>query len=820
MKKHFTIKLISVFLATLMIFLMIPFSSLHIVATDGDDWWMGGIGPGDSDDTESGDEDETEDPSLEDPYSTGLKFTLNDDGISYSVTDIGSCSDSDLLIPPTYEGKPVTSIKDKAFMACHILWCVTIPESVTYIGDQAFKDCSSLYELSIPDSVTYVGKDAFANTLIIETENGVSYVDNWAIGCDSSITDLELRSGTVGISESAFQSCSSLVSVSIPGSVTNIGACAFLLCTNLTTVNIGDGATIIGAHMFYGCTKLVSLDLPQSITNIGDNALWGCTGLTTIVVPNNVNSIGWYAFEGCSNVEAIIYCRTQEEWNKITKGNLWDASVGSATADGIYTLKYHAWDDGEITAEPTVTSDGTKVYTCSACKETRSETLPKKEFSENLKFTLNDDGCSYSVKGLGACDDTYIIIPSTYEGKPVTSVADWTFLDCDKITHVSIPDTVTSIGYAAFYNCSSLESIKMSKIMASIDDYAFMYCTNLKSITFPDTVTVIGYSAFTGCSDLSDIEFGENSRLQIIGDNAFSRCSSLESVTIPNSVKSIGNNVFLYCSSLTEITVEKNNEKYSSLDGNLYNKNQTILIQYAIGKNEISFVIPEGVTSIKDNAFSGCSNLESIYIPDGITSIGNSVFINCSNLTSISVDTNSAHYSSLNGNLYNKDKTVLIQYALGKEDTSFTVPSTVEKIGDNSFSSASYLTNVSIPDSVKSIGDNAFSDCKSLESFTYYGEKEDWTAIEKGFTWDYNTGIETENGVYEVIYGVKYILGDVNDDGAVDSDDALQLLRYTLMPDRFPINQDGDMNGDGVVDSDDALQLLRYTLMPDRYPLS
>jgi len=185
----------------------------------------------------------------------------------------------------------------------------------------------------------------------------------------------------------------------------------------------------------------------------------------------------------------------------------------------------------------------------------------------------------------------------------------------------------------------------------SIGDSAFYYCNRLTSVTIPDSVTSIG-------------------------DWAFGYCYNLTSINIPSSVKSIGDYAFYYCPALTSVT------------------------------------IPNSVTSIGDMAFAFSDGLTSVSIGNSVTSIGNEVFEHCSGLISIVVDTSNAAYSSQDGVLYNKAKTVLIQYPGGKAG-GFAIPNGVTSIGDSSFRACS-LTSVIIPDSVTSIGSYAFPECNSL----------------------------------------------------------------------------------------------------------
>ena len=251
-----------------------------------------------------------------------------------------------------------------------------------------------------------------------------------------------------------------------------------------------------------------------------------------------------------------------------------------------------------------------------------------------------------------------------------------------------------------------------SRCTAIRSDYAFngtesyrSFIGGIEEVEIPDTVTEIGSYAFHNFLELKKINIPNS--VTRIGREAFYLCSSLVSITIPNSVTSIGEYAFEDCSSLTSITISGS------------------------------------VTSIGYGAFSNCRSLTSITIPDSVTSIGNrtgcQAFSWCSSLTNINVSDNNKNYSSIDGVLFNKDKTVIIKYPEGKESKSYKIPNSVTSIGIYAFSDyCSSLTSITIPDSVTSIGEYAFEGCRSLTNITYTGTQSQWNKISKDLNWNWN----------------------------------------------------------------------------------
>ncbi|MDE6442324.1 MAG: leucine-rich repeat domain-containing protein [Clostridia bacterium] len=598
---------------------------------------------------------------------------------------------------------------------------IIIPDSVTSIGENTFRGFSSVTDITIGKGVTSIEEGAFYNCKSITNINYTGDIASWCkiSGLDNlmfqgssnnklylsgeEVTELVIPDGVTSIGYAAFGCCTSITSVTIPDSVTEISdyafvgckiknavipafACSYILNSKLETVEITSGDTIEN-KTFYNCTSIESITICRSVTSIGDEAFYGCGRLTDITIPNSVTSIGTAAFSGCSSITSITIPD-----NMTAIGN--EVFYGCSNLEG-------------ITIPESVTSIGDKAFYY--CSKLTGVLIPN-------SVTEIGDRAFYSCASL-----TSITIP---EG--VTSISDSAFYDCTSLTTVTISYGVKEIGSWTFGGCSKLTSITIPNSVTSIDNGAFRDCTSLISITIPDSVTAIGDSVFSGCSKLTGITIPDS--VTTIGDSVFSGCSKLTGITIPDGVTSIGSSVFNGCTSLESITlpfvgdsIKTSSDTYQYPFGYIFGTQRytgsTEVNQHYYGETtenytSATYYIPTTLRevvimggNILFGAFSGCAILTDVTLPDGITSIGNQAFYDCSSLTSVNIPDTVTSIGDMA--FYNCSSL-----------TSISIPDGVTSIGDGAFNQCSVLADVSIPDSVTYIGSSAFARCFALVSVT------------------------------------------------------------------------------------------------------
>lgn len=610
-------------------------------------------------------------------------LTISGTGAMWDYEDVESEGGGWRTSAPWYDYAPtelvfkegVTQIGKSAFCGCDFKGSVTLPKGLTQIGAGAFSNCFNLTGVTIPQGVTSIGDNAFLNC--------------------RNLTSVVIPEGVTSIGVRAFGACYGLTSVTIPKSVTSIGEAAFSGCLSNIYVDEGNASysSVDGVLFNKDHTTLIAYPanredtaykIPEGVTSIGNWAFFSCWQLTDVTIPESVTSIGDYAFNWSGELNAITIAKSV---TSIGRGAF---SYCTGLKDVYYMGSRTQWKNIKIADE--------NEPLLNATLHLNPATAASGKCGENLTWALTDDGV-LTISGTREMAD--------YPNFPDVPWYD----DREKIMTAVIEPGVTNICSFAFFGCKNLTSVTIPEGVTSIGSYAFNAC-NLTSMEIPASVTAIG--------TLDDSALGGAGR------------------------------------NLTAYFVDEKNTAYTSVDGILFSKDGTVLVAYPQGKKDTSYsipesvtciasdafggsrltsvTIPESVTSIRLGAFFGCNGLTSITIPKSVVSIGDLALADCANLSNIYADEENTVYTSVDGILFNKEKTTLVVYPSGRKNTSYRIPGGVTSIGDYAFDGCG-LTSVTIPGSVTSIGSSAFSGCPSLKDVYYAGTQTQWDAVQIG---DYN----------------------------------------------------------------------------------
>ena len=566
---------------------------------------------------------------------------------------------------------------------------------VTSIDMSAFNSCTNLASITIPNSVTSIGMNAFTSCWSLTSvtiPNSVTSIGAQAFYNCSSLTSVTIGGGSIG--NAAFDSCKNLASVIIGSGVTSIGAYAFRLC-NLSSITVdGENPTLDSRdncnavinsstnELVLGCKNTI---IPNTVTSIYGVAFAGCTGLTSITIPSSVTSIGNAAFESCTGLTTITIP------SSVT-------TIGAGVFDGCSSMtSIKVMHDTPIsiwTVSLSYLYSRATLYVPAGSKSAYEAANEWKEFGTIVDHIVFADA---NVKAICVAhwDTDGDGELSTDEAAAVTTISDY-FKNNTSITsfdEFAYFTGVTTIGILAFDGCSQLASITLPEGLTDIWGYAFRGCA-LTSISIPSTVTSIEGSFLANCDDITQITVDNGNTMydsrnncnaiittidRGIGYPANMLITGCKNTSIPNTVTTIRGEAFYGCSGLTSIN------------------------------------LPSSVIRIEGGAFYGCSGLTSIYIPSNVTDIDNNtnLFGKCDALTSITVEYGNAKYDSRKGcNAIIETSTNTLVSACNNT----VIPNDVTSIGLCAFEDCTEMTSITIPNSVTSIGSWAFRGCSGLAS--------------------------------------------------------------------------------------------------------
>ena len=620
----------------------------------------------------------------------GMMFAGNSCGANLTWT----LSNNQLTISGTGDMNNFDSYSSRApwYLDNTYITKIVIEDGVTSIGDYAFYYLSKLTSVSIPSSVKRIGKHAFASC--------------------SSLTSITIPEGVESLDDEVFNYCRKLKEVDLPGTLKSIGEQPFMSCDALANIYVLQESSMVsvvgGALLFDNQTQLIkypaasrasSYVIPEGVKYIKEYAFANASYLTSITIPNSVEMIADFVFDGCTGLPVVDNVRYADTYVfGVADKNLTSCTIQEGTKwIGIWAFK--------------------------DCKKLTSVTLP--------------------------------------EG--LLSIGDQAFEYCEKLYTINIPNSVTYIGSSAFYNCTSLP---ITNNVRYADTYlASADVKNLSTYSIKEGTKWIGSNAFSYCTDMTSIVIPEG--VQSIEGSAFHNCYRLSSITIPESVTHIGSSAFSDVGN--DWDTHYNISSIAAwckieMDGCLTEGGKSGVTLYVDGQQVRDLVIPEGITKISQYAFyySGiqsveipntvesigryafyeCSigslsipngvkeigeqafyynNLTSVEIPESLTNIGRSAFGGNRKMVSINVAENNPVYCSIDGILYNKATTTLIQYPTSNPATVCEIPRSVTKIEGGAFSNCNNLTEIyCYPQLPPTITSSTFSyDYKTVDQASY-----------------------------------------------------------------------------------------------------
>ncbi len=552
----------------------------------------------------------------------GITYALFNDNTAMVYSYTGTVTE--LVIPATVEGHTVTAIGNNVFRDNKDLVSVTLPEGLLSIGTYAFWNCSKMAVCNIPTTLTSIGAHAFENC--------------------RALTTVAIPDGVTVIPEAAFSGCNKLTTVTFGKNVKIIEAYAFQSCNKFTAIILPEGVERVGERAFAECSDVKQLTLPSTLKEISICAFCNLYNLHEVVIPASVTTIGECAFFGGSN--KVLYCtvtskpagwhtnwNTQNDWEGTDHSVVWNFKTFYTDEQGVVYALFN---------------DNTAVV-------------------HTYKGTL-----------------TAITIPASVGGCAVTAIGDRSFEGQSSLVTVILPEGLLTIGESAFSSCNSLTGLQLPSTLTSIGSYAFSWNYALTNLIIPQSVTKIGERIFQYSNNQSNVYVGAASKPSGWHVN----WCYLDDY---NNLNVVWNFKCMY--------TDEQGITYA-----LFNDNTATV--YSYNGTEANLVIPstvEGcsVTGIAQSVFADKRTIETVTLPEGLLTIGDYAFQGCSKMMSCNIPTT---VTSIGMGAFTGCRALV----------SVTIPDGVTVIKEHTFSSCSKLVNVTFGKNVKTIENHAFHNCSEL----------------------------------------------------------------------------------------------------------
>ncbi len=485
--------------------------------------------------------------------SKGLTYKLNDMGDGYIVTGMGTCTDTRVVIPSTYEGLPVTNIAEGAFQASE-------PPAEDKPSDDNGKDDGK----DKKSANSSFGNKLFSN--VKSLSNVIKLADSASADVEekpeANITEVVIPDSVMDIGDAAFYGCGELASFEVSKLITLIGTDAFkntayyldesnwtdgslyleeYLVEVRTTVGgaytVREGTVNIANNAFAGCTEITAVSFPKSLRFVGDSAFIGCSGISEVDLSIPGIQIGNYAFKSCTALTSVKIA-TDDVPNAPPSSS--GIGSGNTRLDDVFMPGSDTLCAFDPTADPNlIYSSSIRSYAFADCTALMSVTL-----GSNVGVVLDSafSSCtsltSIDMSMITACNpETAVITPDRNYRMPMA--LDYVFSGCTSLKEVKLPKGIEWLR-GTFEGCTALTEFTVPDTVKGLNE-TFSGCTNLIDVTIPESVLALSRT-FLGCDSLTEIELPET--LLKLGDRTFNGCASLTGVYVPDSVTEIGDRVF------------------------------------------------------------------------------------------------------------------------------------------------------------------------------------------------------------------------------------------------------------------------------------